>query len=112
MTLKGEGNLSNIGRPKIVFPDDFDIFEGETKIEKNITDDFSGLITWEYNLIPRKDGSYIIDSIEIPFFSSDTKSWTKALSKNINLNVNKSTIFDISDKELLSYFEREMLTIG
>ena len=102
VTLKGEGNLSNIGRPKIVFPDDFDIFEGETKIEKNITDDFSGLITWEYNLIPRKDGSYIIDSIEIPFFSSDTKSWTKALSKNINLNVNKSTIFDISDKEILN----------
>ena len=102
VTLKGEGNLSNIGRPKIVFPDNFDIFEGETKIEKNITDDFSGLITWEYNLIPRKDGSYTIDSIEIPFFSSDTKSWTKALSKNINLNVNKSTIFDISDKEILN----------
>ena len=49
-----------------------------------------------------KNPKNIIDSIEIPFFSSDTKSWTKALSKNINLNVNKSTIFDISDKELLN----------
>ena len=48
VTLNGEGNLSNIGRPKIVFPENFDIFEGETKIEKNITDDFSGLISWEY----------------------------------------------------------------
>ena len=100
--LEGKGNLSNIGRPKIVFPDEFDIFEGETKIEKNIADDFSGSITWEYNLIPRREGSYIINSIEIPFFSSNTKSWTKALSKDINLKVNKSTIYDMSDKEILN----------
>jgi len=100
--LDGKGNLSNIGRPKIVFPEEFDIFEGETKIEKSIADDFSGSITWEYNLIPRREGSYIIDSIEIPFFSSNTKSWTKALSKDINLKVNKSTIYDLSDKEILS----------
>tara|TARA_B100000214_G_scaffold336367_1_gene280266 strand:+ start:30 stop:1736 length:1707 start_codon:yes stop_codon:yes gene_type:complete len=102
VTLDGEGNLSNIGRPKIVFPDEFDIFEGETKVEKNISDDFSGSISWEYNLIPRKDGSYKINSIEIPFFSSETKSWSKALSKNINVKVNKSTIFDVSDKEILN----------
>jgi len=100
--LEGKGNLSNIGRPKIVFPNEFDIFEGETKIEKNIADDFSGSITWEYNLIPRREGSYIINSIEIPFFSSNTKSWTKALSKDINLKVNKSTIYDMSDKEILN----------
>ena len=102
VSLSGEGNLSNIGRPKIEFPDEFDIFEGETKVEKNITDDYSGSITWEYNLIPRKDGSYVIDSIEIPFFNSITKSWSKALSKDISLEVNKSTIFDTSDKDILN----------
>ena len=74
VSLVGEGNLSNIGRPKIEFPDEFDVFEGETNVEKNITDDYSGSITWNYNLIPRKDGSYNIDSIEIPFFNSTTKT--------------------------------------
>ena len=102
VSLIGEGNLSNIGRPKIEFPDEFDVFEGETNVEKNITDDYSGSITWEYNLIPRKDGSYVIDSIEIPFFNSITKSWSKALSKDISLKVNKSTIFDTSDKDILN----------
>ena len=52
----------------------FDVFEGETNVEKNITDDYSGSITWNYNLIPRKDGSYNIDSIEIPFFNSTTST--------------------------------------
>ena len=102
VVLNGEGNLSNIGRPKIIFPDDIDVFEGETKAEKNISDDFSGSIIWEYNLIPRKNGIFMIDAIEIPFFNSVTKSWSIASSKDIKLNVNKSTIFDSSDKDILS----------
>ena len=102
VVLNGEGNLSNIGRPKIIFPDDIDVFEGETKAEKNISDDFSGSIIWEYNLIPRKNGIFIIDAIEIPYFNSVTKSWSIASSKDIKLNVNKSTIFDSSDKDILS----------
>ena len=102
VVLNGEGNLSNIGRPKIIFPDDVDVFEGETKAEKNISDDFSGSIIWEYNLIPRKNGIFIIDAIEIPYFNSVTKSWSIASSKDIKLNVNKSTIFDSSDKDILS----------
>ena len=102
VVLNGEGNLSNIGRPKITFPDDIDVFEGETKVEKNISDDFSGSIIWEYNLIPRKNGIFMIDAIEIPFFNSVTKSWSNASSKDIKLTVNKSTIFDISDKDILS----------
>ena len=102
VSLVGEGNLSNIGRPKIEFPDEFDVFEGETNVEKNITDDYSGSITWNYNLIPRKDGSYNIDSIEIPFFNSTTKSWSKAFSNNISLKVNKSAVFDSSDKDILN----------
>ena len=102
VVLNGEGNLSNIGRPKIIFPDDIDVFEGETKVEKNIAEDFSGSIIWEYNLIPRKNGIFMIDAIEIPFFNSVTKSWSNASSKDIKLSVNKSTIFDSSDDDILS----------
>ena len=102
VVLNGEGNLSNIGRPKIIFPEDIDVFEGETKVEKNISEDFSGSIIWEYNLIPRKNGIFIIDAIEIPFFNSVTKSWSNASSKDIKLSVNKSTIFDSSDEDILS----------
>ena len=102
VVLNGQGNLSNIGRPKIKFPDDIDVFEGETKVEKNISDDFSGSIIWEYNLIPRKNGIFMIDTVDIPFFNSVTKSWSNASSKDIKLNVNKSTIFDSSDKDILS----------
>ena len=102
VVLDGKGNLANIGRPKISFPENIDIFEGETIINKNISDNFSGSVTWEYNLIPRKNGLFSIDIIEVPYFNSSIKSWSKASSKKIDFTVNKSVIFDSSDKDLLS----------
>ena len=102
VVLDGKGNLANIGRPKISFPENIDIFEGETIIDRNISDNFSGSITWEYNLIPRKNGIFSIDVIEVPYFNSSTKSWSKASSKKIDFTVNKSLIFDSSDKDLIS----------
>ena len=102
VTLDGKGNLSNIGRPKINFPENIDIFEGETIIDKNISDNLSGSITWEYNLIPRKNGLFSIESIEIPYFNSYLSSWSKAFSNKIDFKVNKSLIFDSSDEDLLT----------
>lgn len=102
VTLDGKGNLSNIGRPKINFPENIDIFEGETIIDKNISDNLSGSITWEYNLIPRKNGLFSIESIEIPYFNSYLSSWSKAFTNKIDFKVNKSLIFDSSDADLLT----------
>ena len=91
LRLKGEGNLDNIGRPDIKFPDNFDIFDGEIVKERDITDSVSGTITWEYNLIPRKEGNYIIEEVIIPFFDTKIESWSSVASKPIKLNITKSS---------------------
>ncbi len=91
LRLKGEGNLDNIGRPDIKFPDNFDIFDGEIVKERDITDSVSGTITWEYNLIPRKEGNYTIEKVIIPFFDTKIESWSSVASKPIKLNVTKSS---------------------
>ena len=99
LELAGEGNLSNIGRPILGFPDDFDVFDGEILIERNITDSVSGTITWEYNLIPRKQGSYIIGAISIPYFNTIKESWDIAKSDPIKLNVTKNNYVDNNFKD-------------
>ena len=99
LKLIGEGNLSNIGRPIISFPDDFDIFDGEILIERNITDSVSGAITWEYNLIPRKEGNYIISAISVPFFDTEKESWNLAKSNPIKLNITKSAYIESNSKD-------------
>ena len=91
LRLKGQGNLDNIGRPHIEFPDNFDIFDGEIVKERDITDSVSGTITWEYNLIPRKEGNYTIEKVIIPFFDTKIESWSSVASKPIKLNVTKSS---------------------
>ena len=88
--LKGEGNLDNIGRPAIDFPKNIDIFEGEIRKERDISDKVSGSVIWEYNLIPRKYGKYIIPSVKFPFFDTSLNSWKNVKTKPINLNVTKS----------------------
>lgn len=99
LKLIGEGNLSNIGRPIISFPDDFDVFDGEILIERNITDSVSGAITWEYNLIPRKEGNYIISAISVPFFDTEKESWNLAKSNPIKLNITKSAYIESNSKD-------------
>ena len=99
LKLRGEGNLSNIGRPNINFPDNFDIFDGEILIERNITDSVSGTITWEYNLIPRKQGSYTISAISVPFFDTEKESWNLAKSNPIKLNITKSVYIESNSKD-------------
>ena len=90
LELVGEGNLDNIGRPEIDFPNNFDIFEGEIKKNRNISDRVSGSITWEYNLIPRKSGNYTIKSVEFPFFNTNINSWNKIKTNPIRFNVTET----------------------
>ena len=94
LELVGEGNLDNIGRPEIDFPDNFDIFEGEIKKNRNISDRVSGSITWEYNLIPRKSGNYTIKSVEFPFFHTGINSWNKIKTNPIRFSVTKTPDID------------------
>ena len=84
--LKGEGNLDNIGRPRIDFPKNLDVFDGEITKERDISDKVSGLLVWEYNLIPRKSGKYTIPSVKFPFIDTKRESWKNLRSFAIYLN--------------------------
>ena len=101
LKLDGSGNLKNIGRPIIKFPDKLEVFEGETLIEKNITDSSSGSISWKYNLIPRKSGIFKITPISLPYFSPKIKKWSNAISNEVVFEVFESTLYDDKDKTLI-----------
>ena len=101
LKLDGSGNLKNIGRPIIKFPDKLEVFEGETLIEKNITDSSSGSISWKYNLIPRKSGIFKITPISLPYYSPKIKKWSNAISNEVVFEVFESTLYDDKDKTLI-----------
>ncbi len=101
LKLNGSGNLKNISRPQVTFPEKIEVFEGETIIEKNISDKSSGSIQWKYNLIPRKSGNFKVGTISLPYYSPKFKKWSYALSNEVNFEVYESTLFDDKDKTLV-----------
>ena len=102
--LKGEGNLDNIGRPLVDFPNNIDVFEGEITKERDISDRVSGSIVWEYNLIPRKSGKYSLPSVKFSFFNTNTDSWKNIRTKPLKLDVTKSIKknYDSSNNDILT----------
>ena len=114
LKLRGEGNLNNIGRPIIDFPDDFDVFDGEILTQRDITDSVSGTIAWEYNLIPRKEGNYTIKAISIPFFDTKIENWNSTTSKPIKLNVTKSSYSEknSNNNELINNKDIRYIKLG
>ena len=82
--------LEEIDASIVKFPDEFDIFDGEIKKERDITDSVSGAISWEYNLIPRTEGNYIIEPVSISFFDTEIDNWNSVTSNPVNLIVSKS----------------------
>ncbi len=90
--ISGRGNLKLIQPLKINFPIDLDIYD--PKIADNIslsTNTISGSRTFEYLIIPRRQGNQKISSISFAYFDPDKKEYVSFTSPDFNLIVKKGT---------------------
>ena len=94
LTLKikiaGSGNLKLIEALKFQLPPDLETFD--PKITNNVKTDMSGVSgsrTFEYVLIPRHAGDYVIPPIEFSYFDPAKKKYITRLSPEYKLTVSK-----------------------
>ncbi|MDI6802934.1 MAG: BatD family protein [Bacteroidota bacterium] len=90
--ISGRGNLKLIQPLKINFPNDLEVYE--PKISDNIsqgTNIISGSRTFEYLLIPRRQGNQKISSFSFAYFDPDKKEYVSITSPDFNINVTKGT---------------------
>ncbi len=92
VTVKGEGNFSLLTKPNITFPQDFEVYDPK------ITDNFSisttgdkGSKTFEYVILPRREGNFTIPAIEMQYFNAETKSYKTISTDEIKITVTKGT---------------------
>ena len=92
VTIKGEGNFSLLTKPNITFPQDFEVYDPK------ITDNFSisttgdkGSKTFEYVILPRREGNFTIPAIEMQYFNAETKSYKTVSTDEIQITVSKGT---------------------
>lgn len=90
--ISGRGNLKLIQPLKINFPTDLEVYE--PKISDNIsqgTNVISGSRTFEYLLIPRRQGNQKISSFSFAYFDPEKKDYISIASPDFNINVTKGT---------------------
>ncbi|MFB6318775.1 BatD family protein [Saccharicrinis sp. FJH54] len=90
LVLSGEGNLKMLPTPDVEFPEDFEKFN--PKISNNLNTTAAGVNgsrTFEYLVIPRFGGDFIIPAVKIPYFDPQTGRYKTLSSQEFNIHVEK-----------------------
>jgi len=87
ISLSGKGNISLLEPLKINLPESFEIYD--PKVNENIktTGGISGTKTYDYLIIPREKGEYIINDLSFSFFDPEKKQYITLPSPDIKLTV-------------------------
>jgi len=86
--LQGTGNLNMFSLPKLDFPETMEVFPPTASFEqKQLWDQFTGNMKWEYILIPRQAGRVFLPRIELAFFNPKDEQFHSISSRSVELNI-------------------------
>lgn len=88
VNLSGTGNLGLFQLPELDFPGGLEVFSPKTSMDKDpFRDEISGKRTWEYILIPRRDGQYLLPSVELSYLEPESGRWRSTATDPIPILV-------------------------
>ncbi|MCF0174376.1 MAG: BatD family protein [Bacteroidales bacterium] len=86
--LSGTGNISLAKAPSIQFPLDFECYDPKS-VENLAANSISGTKTYEYPIIPRSSGDFVIDPVEYTYFDTSTRKYVTLATDAIPVTVLK-----------------------
>jgi hypothetical protein len=92
ISVKGKGNIKLISPFTLDLPEDIETYE--PKVDEKISntgDILTGSKTFEYLLIPRREGNYKIPPVSLCFFDPDKGKFVTLTSKELNISVAKGS---------------------
>ncbi len=99
--VSGLGNLKLISQPEINFPSDFETYDPTIKNNfKNTISGMKGSKTFEFLVIPRHAGKFVIDPIKFSFFNLNSRSFKTISSKSFVIDVEKG---DMEQNNIAGY---------
>lgn len=88
--VSGQGNIELIDKLDVTFPTDFEVYDPQITDDVRVTQrGVSGSRTFEYLVIPRNPGEFVIDAINFSFFNPITKKYEIIQTKAFNIQVEK-----------------------
>jgi tetratricopeptide (TPR) repeat protein len=92
ITVKGKGNIKLISPFELNLPSDIETYEPKVDEKiSNTVDVLTGSKTFEYLLIPRREGNYKIPPVTLCFFDPDKAKFVTLTSKELNISVAKGS---------------------
>jgi hypothetical protein len=87
ITLNGKGNIKLVEPLKLNLPESFEAYD--PKVNENIktSGGVSGSKTYDYLIIPREKGEYILNNLNFSFFDPEKKQYVTLPSPDIKLMV-------------------------
>lgn len=91
--LSGTGNLGLFQLPELEFPGGLEVFSPKTTVQKDpFRDQISGTRSWEYILIPRRDGQYILPQVKLSYLEPNSAEWRTTVTQRIPIVVKPAQI--------------------
>lgn len=82
--LTGRANLKLIEAPKLQFPPDFEVYEPRVNDRISISaNGMSGSRGFQYTVIPRHDGTYILSSVRMSYFDPQERAYRELRSDSM-----------------------------
>ncbi len=90
VVVSGVGNLKLMKQPVVAFPKDFDKYDPKVTDKTSLTTaGLEGNMIYDYLVVPRNQGKYVIPAINFVYFDINTKSYKTVKTKPIEINVAK-----------------------
>lgn len=92
INISGSGNLKLIKNPNLDFPPDFEVYDPKEKVNISTTaNGISGSKSFEYLVIPRHAGEFVIPSIEFTYYDPAKKSYQTINTPEYAISVTKGS---------------------
>lgn len=87
LSVAGKGNIKITDAPKITFPEGFETYDPKITENYNEGGSFSGTKTYDYLLIPRKPGEFVIKDLDFSYFDPEKKTYVHVPAPEFNIIV-------------------------
>jgi hypothetical protein len=109
LSITGKGNIKLTDAPKINFPEGFETYEPKITESYSEAGNFSGTKTYDYLLIPRKTGDFIINNLSFSYFDPEKKTYVNVPAPEFNIHVDKDPNGLANDNSVQAYVPKSKI---
>lgn len=87
LTVTGKGNIALLEAPKLTLPESFETYDPKSSETVKTNGGVSGSKTFDYLVIPREKGEFVISDLNFSYFDPEKKQYVKLPSPDMKLTV-------------------------